>query len=439
MKKSFLRMLSLGLILVSITLLVLPCLTFPAKALSYSGSSSYRSGKHYSNLVGITLTGDNRTDIVNIAKSQIGYQEGGSSSQLSGTVKGSGNYTEYGRWYGMQDMWCAMFVSWCANVAGIPTSVVPSHSYTPTGLNWFLNRGQAYSRSTVANGGYTPQPGDIIYFKSSRNQNITNHVGIVTSYSNGTVYTIEGNTSSATISTNGGAVCAKSYSISNTYIRYICSPSYSAPVPVPQDLRKSVVFNAEYYASKYADARASCGSDADKLYEHFKTYGIPEGRQASPNFDVKYYLAHNPSVQSVIGSTTDYAAAIEYYKEEGFIDIVQTAEPANIGDHFYARIQMTPGKNLSLSGNNVILYSASELPAQIWEFIRQADGSYKIVNAKYSLCLAVEGDGRTSEYNVETNKDEGRIGQRWFIYEYNGRYILQPYSANYCLLDVYGA
>lgn len=81
-----------------------------------------------------------------------------------------------------------------------------------------------------------PQPGDIIYFKSPRNTNITNHVGIVTSYSNGTVYTVEGNTSSATVSTDGGAVASKSYAISNTYIVYICSPAYpstSASVPTP--------------------------------------------------------------------------------------------------------------------------------------------------------------------------------------------------------------
>lgn len=198
-----------------------------AEAASMSYSSSYKSGKYYTALTKVKLTGNPRTDIVNIAKSQIGYQEGGSSSKLSGTVRGNANCTEYGRWYGMQDMWCAMFVSWCAAVAGIPSSVVPKHAYTPTGLAQFRNQGRAWSRAQVAAGKYRPQAGDIIYFKSSRNQNTTNHIGIVTGYSNGTVYTVEGNTSSATVSTNGGAVAAKSYSINNTYIVYICQPKYS--------------------------------------------------------------------------------------------------------------------------------------------------------------------------------------------------------------------
>lgn len=71
----------------------------PASALSYSGSSSYKSGKYYTALTKVTLTGNQRTDIVNVAKSQIGYQEGSSSSQLSGEVRGNSNYTEYRRWY----------------------------------------------------------------------------------------------------------------------------------------------------------------------------------------------------------------------------------------------------------------------------------------------------------------------------------------------------
>ena len=215
--------------------LAMVLVAFPAVAdikadaanITYSGSSSYMSGKYYTALTQVPKTGNHRTDIVNIAKSQVGYQESSSSSSLSGTSYGSSNCTEYGRWYGLQDMWCAMFVSWCAYVAGVSTSVVPKHAYTPTGLQWFIDRGQAYTRAKVAAGNYRPQPGDIIYFKSPRNSNITNHVGIVTSYSGTTVYTVEGNTSSATVSTDGGAVAAKSYDISNTYIVYICRPAYT--------------------------------------------------------------------------------------------------------------------------------------------------------------------------------------------------------------------
>lgn len=226
MRQSFRRTISLMLTLVLLASVLLPALTQPVSALYYSGSAGYMSGKYYRALTQVTLTGDPRTDIVNVAKSQVGYQEGGSGNQLSGEVFGSVNYTEYGYWYGAQDMWCAMFASWCAHVAGIGTDVIPKHSYTPDGLLWFRNRGRAYSRSRVAAGEYTPQPGDLIYFKSARNRNSTNHVGIVTGYADGVVYTIEGNSTAASIFTNGGTVSQKSYPITNTYIVYICSPDY---------------------------------------------------------------------------------------------------------------------------------------------------------------------------------------------------------------------
>ncbi|MBQ3546229.1 MAG: RICIN domain-containing protein [Lachnospiraceae bacterium] len=419
-------------------LMIIPSFSFEAQALTYSGSSSYKSGKFYTRLTNVTLTGDQRTDIVNIAKSQVGYQEGSSSSQLAGTTYGGSNYTEYGRWYGLQDMWCAMFVSWCANVAGVSTSVVPKHSYTPTGLNWFKNKGQAYSRATVASGGYTPQPGDIIYFKSSRNQNITNHVGIVTKYSGGTVYTVEGNTSSATISTNGGAVCEKSYSISNTYIVYICKPSYTNTSTSSwlKDEGKATVFDAKYYSSKYSDLAAAFGTDEGKLFEHFLEFGIEEGRCASPIFDIAYYVDNNATIKSTYG--TDYMAAMKYYVNTGIKTDCNTAESVNLGDDFEAKIKFPKaGLNLSLSDTNVITYTPSTAPAQIWNFKRQSDGTYKIVNTKQGYCLNVEGASTASGANINIAEDNGSKAQRWNIYEKNeGEYIIRSACSPACVMDV---
>lgn len=197
-------------------------------AMQYQGTGSFMSGKYYRKLQQVKLTGDQRTDIVAIARSQVGYQEGGSDKQLSGEIFGGVNFTEYGAWYGMQDMWCAMFISWCAAQAGISTDTVPSHAYTPDGLSWFAGRGLAYTRAEVQSRKYTPKPGDIIYFKSSRNAKSTNHVGIVTGYVNNRIYTVEGNIGAPGKLTNGGMVAELSYPISNTYIAFICTPNYES-------------------------------------------------------------------------------------------------------------------------------------------------------------------------------------------------------------------
>lgn len=201
-------------------------MVFPAHALRYDGSSYYESGKYYRALTQVQLTGDQRTDIVSVALSQVGYQEGGSRTQLSGEVFGGVNFTEYGNWYGFQDMWCAMFASWCAHVAQIPETVVPRHSYTPEGLQWFRSRGLAHSREELAAGAYVPRPGDLIYFRSSRNENRTNHVGIVVACEGGKIYTVEGNIGSSSTYSNGGMVDRVCYPITSTYIVAVCSPNY---------------------------------------------------------------------------------------------------------------------------------------------------------------------------------------------------------------------
>ena len=88
-------------------------------------------------------TGDQASDIVSIAETQVGYGEG------------CDGYTKYGDWYGLPySDWCAMFVSWCANQAGVSTDVFPSFALCSAGADWFISQG----RFQYA-GSYTPQIG----------------------------------------------------------------------------------------------------------------------------------------------------------------------------------------------------------------------------------------------------------------------------------------
>lgn len=198
----------------------------PVTAVDYDGSSSYSEGKYASALDGVQLSGDGAADLVAVALSQVGYHESNSSKDLSGEASGNGNCTEYGRWYGLQDMWCAMFVSWCAERAGIGTDVIPKTSSTVVGLNRFLAAGRAHTRAEAENGAFVPQSGDLVYFRFDRNDAVTNHVGIVTDFDGKTLYTVEGNATGGSATSNGGAVCRNSYRITNTRIVYICRPAY---------------------------------------------------------------------------------------------------------------------------------------------------------------------------------------------------------------------
>ncbi len=475
------RLLVAVLSLVLVLGIVAPLTAAQAQALTYNGSSSYESGKYYTALTNVKLTGNQRKDIVNVAKSQVGYQEGGSSSQLSGTVRGNGNCTEYGRWYGLQDMWCAMFVSWCADQAGVSTSIVPSHAFTPSGLNWFRDRGLAYSRATVAAGKYTPKAGDIIYFKSGRNENICNHVGIVTGYSDGTVYTVEGNTSSATVSTNGGAVAAKSYDISNTYIVYICSPNYKNTESTQEtefyakignaNVGKNLALNGDDVIVEKNSSdddqiwRFQLQSDGYYKITNTKTAKVLEvvGGGSANGTEIQMADSNNSAAQrwkleKITGgyalrpkcaATTalDVGATslnVKLWKYSGkavqTLTITKvTTYLANPGSNFYGKITLPSSElNLSLSGTEVITYSNSAKPAQTWHFERMSYGAYKITNTKTGQVLEVEGTVKEGANVRIADSDNGK-NQRWYIYSVNGKLILKSVSDKNFVLDVAGS
>lgn len=147
-----------------------------------------------------------RTNIVAIAQKEIGYKEG------------KNNDTKYGEWYGMNNNpWCAMFVSWCANQANIPVSIIPKLAYVPYIYSFYNSSGLYESK----NSGYSPRPGDIVLFGDN------NHVGIVEKIEGSNLITIEGNTTATgSNSNNGDGVYRKTRALSNSWIKGYCIPNY---------------------------------------------------------------------------------------------------------------------------------------------------------------------------------------------------------------------
>ena len=128
--------------------------------------------------------------LVNIAKSQLG-NEGGE---------------KFWPWYGFtsREEWCACFVSWCADQAGlIQSGAVPKFSLCTDGKNWFQNQGKWQGTGSM------PSPGAIVFF-DWEHDGTCDHVGIVERCDGTTVYTIEGN--------SGDAVKERSYAISSNSI-----------------------------------------------------------------------------------------------------------------------------------------------------------------------------------------------------------------------------
>ena len=126
-------------------------------------------------------TGDRIQDIIGVAKTQVGYSE-----------DYNGN-TKYGTYMGWPDMdWCAAFVVWCAAEADVSTRIIPAES-SCTRMKQFFESKELYHASPAHGGVYTPKAGDLAFFSSRSDPGYITHVGLVTSVTDGTVNTVEGN------------------------------------------------------------------------------------------------------------------------------------------------------------------------------------------------------------------------------------------------------
>lgn len=118
--------------------------------------------------------------------------------------------------------------------------------------------------------------------------------------------------------------------------------------PISSESDEDLIFDYRFYADMYSDLKAAFGYDEGALRNHFKTYGIKEGRIASPVFDVAYYLANNSDLVQAFGAG-NYNAAYNHFLTYG-INEGRVMSP--IFDSCYYRIKNIELK--SFSGHNLL-------------------------------------------------------------------------------------
>lgn len=207
------------------------------KRASY-GQAYYDKFAHSTTKEGVgSLTAIER--LIATAKAEEGYLEKATNAQLDSKTAnaGSNNWTKYARdldnigniYNGKKNgyAWCDVFVDWCfIKTFGVDLAMkLLCQPYGGAGagctysVQYYKQKGQFHKSN--------PQAGDQIFFTNDGGAT-SYHTGLVIAVGNGKVYTIEGNTSSASgVIPNGGCVRAKSYNLTATYICGYGRPDWS--------------------------------------------------------------------------------------------------------------------------------------------------------------------------------------------------------------------
>ena len=176
--------------------------------------------------------------LLKIAEAEVGYLEKKSNSNLASKTAnaGSNNYTKYANdfdkvytsfYNGKKNgaAWCDMFVDWCfvkafGEALALKLLGQPEKS-CGAGCKFSADYFKKIKRFYTS-----PKVGDQIFFKNSSGTPC--HTGLVYKVDSTYVYTIEGNTSSASgVVANGGAVAKKKYKRNYALIYGYGRPDYS--------------------------------------------------------------------------------------------------------------------------------------------------------------------------------------------------------------------
>lgn len=184
--------------------------------------------------------------VIAVAAAELGYLEKASNAQLNDKTAnaGSENFTKYAhdidvnypRFYNGKKngyAWCDCFVDWCFITAygyenALRLLCQPEGSCgagCTFSMQYYQGKGQ-FHRSN-------PQPGDQIFFGNSSE---STHTGLVEKVENGTVFTIEGNTSDR--------VARRTYSVSDSSILGYGRPAYDEMVSASSAAKPSPVASA---------------------------------------------------------------------------------------------------------------------------------------------------------------------------------------------------
>lgn len=444
-----------------------------ALTMTYSVTSNYRNSKYFTNLCNVSITGNQRTDIVNVARSQIGYHEGASSADVSGSSTGKGDYTEYNNWYyGYEKSaaWCAIFVSFCAAQAGVSRNIV---NYTAGASTSSFSNVPSYSKTSC-----NPEPGDIAFIAPYGGTTV-GHVGIIIDVDSSYIYTAEGNCENMVkkgkyyrnSSTNLGygnivKIGKPNYNSAHNhdfsvylwywkahphYNEYKCSYCEATEVRKSETnyLASCEKCNHVHDYTQYTYAPGctdqgvyhyvcSCGEEYTEVYSAALGHDFSKlsyCEESHPHY--KVYRCSNGCGTTQKSNETSYSSSCIQCNPSAFC--------ANLGDDFYGLILNTAcWKPISKTAEtrDISLQTENGSSMQKWRFQRQSDGAYVITSCYDGTVLEMTDGIREKNGTRMTAKSEynGENYQQWYLIPQGSGYIFlnKHYPSEQWAMDLSG-
>ena len=353
----------------------------------------------------IVLAANNADDIVSIARGELG----------------STNYSKY--YGGNKGAWCADFVSWCAQQAGVDSIAKSSSCY-----NMYIGMKNNGCQEVSS-----PQKGDIVFFyctKCSSTAGKWCHVGIMED----STYSIEGNRWS-----NGVSKVERGNSYSHNgdlgykhrdgIVRKYLRPKYSVPNPVTTT--PSIWKNSDSY---------TVGNSATLTWNSVDN--------ATGYWFSVWYKGEQIVTTQVSGSSEytlnnlgegEYTAYITAYNDSSSKQgsVTFRVNYLDIGTNFIANIIKVDSWSHVVNDNtNACIGKEVGNANEYYEFTRQSDGTYIIKSLEDGKYLDVSDGGNKNGQNVGFSDYTGENNQRWYIKNGSSGKILIPKNATESCLDI---
>lgn len=404
------------------------------------------------------LAANNADDLVSTAVNEIGYKQG------------SDGYTKYGDYTGYpRSAWCMSFVAWCGKNAGIPASAMKRSASCTVEGNWFKDN-NAWHDSQSYGGSYTPQKGDIIFFRwNGKRSGKLDHVGIVEYVDDNKVHTIEGN--------SGGKVKRNYYFLSSSSIVGYGTPLYdgsSSDMSSYSGSSSSCDETWQISVSGGCLLRSYASASAPVVNYHFvngKTFTVSQ--KTTVNGDTWGYtesdgcgwinlsyctLVYGPSNQGYTSSETvtynpvSIESAVYFFSpkcspgscidSEGGetlcdnyndnIHLWQYLGNSNQhflvefayykdGENYYTIKNMLTGKFLimNVGGEHNVLESEYSMRNSKWRFIECEGGYYQLMNEATGLALDISGASSENGANAQgwDSSDHSNSAQLFILHK----------------------